>query len=256
MNLAVNSRDAMPDGGKLLIETAKIELDENYVKTHSGVKPGRYVLLAVSDTGCGMDEETKAHLFEPFFTTKEQGKGTGLGLSMVYGTVQQLQGSIWVYSEAGQGTTFKMYFPRISEEELEIKSEQDTTSVPERLQLTVLVVEDNVSLRALIRDYLEVEGCTVIAAGDGAEAVSLATQFPGRIDVLLTDVVLPGKNGKQVAEELLRHRPEIKVAYTSGYTPDAIVRRGVLDRGVNFLQKPFTRAELMSVLRTAVANGG
>jgi CheY-like chemotaxis protein len=170
--------------------------------------------------------------------------------------VQQLQGSIWVYSEPGQGTTFKMYFPCISEEELEIKSERDTTSVPERLQLTVLVVEDNVSLRALIRDYLEVEGCTVISAGDGAEAMSLATEFPGRIDVLLTDVILPGKNGKQVAEELLRNRPEIKVVYTSGYAPNAIVHHGVLDRGVNFLQKPFTRGELMSVLRSAVANGG
>jgi signal transduction histidine kinase/CheY-like chemotaxis protein len=255
MNLAVNSRDAMPNGGKLLIETAKVELDDNYAKTHSDVTPGRYVMLAVSDTGVGIDDEHRAHIFEPFFTTKEQGKGTGLGLSMVYGTVKQMQGSIWVYSELGQGTIFKMYFPVISEEEPEIKAKLDKSPQPERLRLTVLVVEDNVSLRALIRDYLEVDGCTVITAGDGSEAVNLAMEFSGRIDVVLTDVILPGKNGKQVAEELVRHRPEIKIAYTSGYTPNAIVHRGVLDEGVHFLQKPFTRAELVSVLRSAIADG-
>lgn len=254
MNLAVNARDAMPEGGKLLIETAKVELDDNYVKTHSEVKPGLHAMLAISDTGVGIMEEHRARIFEPFFTTKEQGKGTGLGLAMVYGTVKQMQGSIWVYTELGQGTTFKMYFPLISEEEVEAKPSLEANLLPGRLKLTVLVVEDNVLLRSLIRDYLEVEGCTVITAGDGAEAGNLAAEFSGRIDVLLTDVVLPGKNGKQVAEELLRHRPEIKVAYTSGYTPDAIVNHGVLEEGVHFLQKPFTRAELISVLRSAVAD--
>jgi PAS domain S-box-containing protein len=250
LNLAVNSRDAMPAGGQFIIETARVTLDEQYAKTHSGVKTGRYVMLAVSDTGIGMDQDTQARIFEPFFTTKEQGKGTGLGLSMIYGTVKQMQGNIWVYSEVGKGTTFKIYFP-ILEEQLEIAPEWNLAVVPARLQLTVVVVEDNTSLRALIGDYLEVEGCRVIAAADGEEALRQVAAFPGPIDLLLTDVVLPGKNGKQVARDLALLRPEIKVVYTSGYTPNAIVHHGVLDPGVHFLQKPFTRAELTAKLREA-----
>ena len=250
MNMAVNSRDAMPAGGQFIIETARVTLDEQYAKTHSGVKTGRYVMLAVSDTGIGMDQDTQARIFEPFFTTKEQGKGTGLGLSMIYGTVKQMQGNIWVYSEVGKGTTFKIYFP-ILEEQLEIAPEWNLAVVPARLQLTVVVVEDNTSLRALIGDYLEVEGCRVIAAADGEEALRQVAAFPGPIDLLLTDVVLPGKNGKQVARDLALLRPEIKVVYTSGYTPNAIVHHGVLDPGVHFLQKPFTRAELTAKLREA-----
>jgi two-component system cell cycle sensor histidine kinase/response regulator CckA len=249
MNLAVNSRDAMPNGGKFMIETARVVLDQQYAKTHAGVEPGHYAMLAVSDTGIGMDDETKSHIFEPFFTTKGLGKGTGLGLSMVYGTVKQLQGIIWVYSEVGEGTTFKMYFPMTRKEELASKPELAVRAPSERLNLTVLVVEDNESLLELIRDYLEVEGCTVIVTGDGNKAISQATTFAGKIDLLLTDVILPGKNGKQVAEDIIRHRPDIKVIYTSGYTPNAIVHHGVLDKGVHFLQKPFTRAELVSILK-------
>lgn len=253
MNLAVNSRDAMPNGGKFIIETARVVLDQQYAKTHSGVEPGHYAMLAVSDTGIGMDDETKSHIFEPFFTTKGLGKGTGLGLSMVYGTVKQFQGIIWVYSEVGEGTTFKMYFPMTRKEEPANKPELDVRTPAERLKLTVLVVEDNESLLQLISDYLEVEGCTVIATGDGNEALTQAATFSGKIDVLLTDVILPGKNGKQVAEDITGHLPEIKVVYTSGYTPNAIVHHGVLDKGVYFLQKPFTRAELISMLKIATA---
>ncbi len=254
MNLAVNSRDAMPNGGKFIIETARVMLDQQYAKTHAGVEPGHYAMLAVSDTGIGMDDDTKSHIFEPFFTTKGLGKGTGLGLSMVYGTVKQLQGIIWVYSEVGEGTTFKMYFPMTKKEELANKTELDVRAPAERLKLTVLVVEDNESLLELISDYLEAEGCTVIAAGDGNQAVTQATAFTGKIDVLLTDVILPGKNGKQVAEDIAGRLPGIKVVYTSGYTPNAIVHHGVLDKGVHFLQKPFTRAELVSMLRIATTD--
>jgi two-component system, cell cycle sensor histidine kinase and response regulator CckA len=251
MNLAVNSRDAMPDGGKFIIETARVVLDQQYAKTHSGVAPGHYAMLAVSDTGVGMDDDTKSHIFEPFFTTKGLGKGTGLGLSMVYGTVKQLQGIIWVYSEVGQGTTFKMYFPMTKKEDLANKPDLAARVPSERLNLTVLVVEDNESLLQLIKDYLEVEGCTVIATGNGNEALAQATTFEGEIHLLLTDVILPGKNGKQVADDVIRKRPEIKVIYTSGYTPNAIVHHGVLDKGVHFLQKPFTRAELLSIFKAA-----
>jgi PAS domain S-box-containing protein len=249
MNLAVNARDAMPQGGKLTIETANISLDEEYARFHESVKPGDYVMLAISDTGAGMDAETQNHIFEPFFTTKGL-KGTGLGLSTVYGIVKQSEGYIWVYSEPGKGTTFKVYLPRVNYIG-EPVSVQPAAAPPkaEYGHETVLLVEDEAKLRGLARQSLEGQGYTVIEAGDGIEAMQQAQAHRGPIHLLLTDVIMPGMNGRELAGQLAPRRPEMRVLYMSGYTENAIGHNGMLDEGINLLQKPFTLAAMKAKVR-------
>ncbi|HEV2287661.1 MAG TPA: PAS domain S-box protein [Candidatus Acidoferrales bacterium] len=247
LNLAVNSRDAMPDGGKLTIETSNVELDNSYSR-HAVVEPGEYVLLAVSDTGCGMDSETQAHVFEPFFTTKEKGKGTGLGLATVYGIVKQSGGYIWVYSEVGKGTSFKVYLPRVSEAEQESQPKSEAQS-PARGSETILLVEDEKGVRELAREYLEQIGYRVLQASNAALALELARNHAGPIDLLFTDVVMGGMSGRQLAEEMQKLRPEIRILYMSGYTDEAIVHHGILGRGSVLLQKPFTLNSLAIKVR-------
>lgn len=239
MNLAVNARDAMPRGGKLTLETANAELDETYARSHFPIQPGPYVMLAVSDTGCGMEAETQAHIFEPFFTTKEKGKGTGLGLAMVYGIIKQSGGYIWCYSEVGQGTAFKIYLPRVEEVE-EMKGKVGVWVAPERCTETVLVVEDEPEVRQLARRILAAQGYQVLEARHGEDALLVCEQHPGPIHLLLTDVVMPEMGGPELAERLAPFRREMKVLYMSGYTDDAIVHHGVLTSGAAYLQKPFT----------------
>jgi PAS domain S-box-containing protein len=248
MNLAVNARDAMPKGGKLTIETANVVLDESYARTHAPVRPGRYVMVAVSDTGVGMDPEIKGHIFEPFFTTKEIGKGTGLGLATVYGIVKQSEGYIWAYSERGQGATFKIYLPWEREAESR-DAETDVKSVPARGSETILVVEDESALRRLVCEVLRGAGYTVLEAAQGEDAVRLASDFKDPIALLLTDVVMPGMGGRELAEQLAPIHSETKVIYMSGYTDDAIVRHGVLEAGTAFLQKPFSPAGVTRKVR-------
>jgi two-component system cell cycle sensor histidine kinase/response regulator CckA len=253
LNLAVNARDAMSSGGRLTLETANAELDQDYCLTHSEAIPGRYVMLAVSDTGIGMDEATLGHIFEPFFTTKARDKGTGLGLSMVYGTVKQSNGSISVYSEPGKGTSFKIYLPRVTAAEEEVGS----AAANGRSNLgsgTILVVEDEISLQRLVVRVLEALGYRVIAASSGAEALHLAKQQERPPDLLLTDVVLPGEmQGNDLARELVAATPGLAVLYMSGYTRNAIVHAGRLDAGVNFLEKPFTPQALGAAVQDVLA---
>jgi PAS domain S-box-containing protein len=248
MNIVINARDAMPRGGKLMIETECLELDKNYAEKHAGAAEGPYVMLAVSDTGEGMDAETKARIFEPFFTTKGLGKGTGLGLSTVYGIVKQSGGYIWVYSEPGQGTTFKVYFPRVRENELP-KDEQKVLVSETRGQETILVVEDEPAIRELVKMVLTGKGYSVLAVEEPRQAAAVAASHVGPIHLLFTDVVLPGTSGREVARQISAVRPKIKVLFTSGYTPNAIVHHGVLDEGLHFLQKPFTAPGLVSMVR-------
>jgi PAS domain S-box-containing protein len=248
MNLAVNARDAMPQGGKLTIETSNVVLDENYAHIHSPVKPGEYVMLAVSDTGAGMDAETQNHIFEPFFTTKGT-KGTGLGLSTVYGIVKQSEGYVWVYSEQGKGTTFKIYLPRVAEsgEALPVPPEVEVKPAPGHE--TILLVEDEITLRGLVKQYLQNQGYTVIEATDGAAAIRIAADYPNPIHLLLTDVIMPGMNGREVASRISANRKDIKVLYVSGYTENAIGHNGLLEEGITFLQKPFTLPTLKAKVR-------
>jgi signal transduction histidine kinase len=249
MNLVVNARDAMPKGGKLCIESTNVYLDEAYAREHLSVVPGDYVMLAISDTGCGMDEETRQHIFEPFFTTKEQGKGTGLGLSMVYGIVKQSGGNIWVYSEEGRGTTFKIYFPRVAAHAEEHKRTSGALDGP-RGSETILLVEDAELVRNLAREVLEGAGYRVLEAANAEAAIDLCERINGdRIDLLLTDVIMPGMSGNEMSRVLLKKQPGMPVLYMSGYTDDAIVQHGVLDAGINFLQKPFTPGALALKVR-------
>ncbi|MHB8763194.1 MAG: response regulator [Deferrisomatales bacterium] len=247
MNLAINARDAMPGGGRLTLETANVVLDEAYAREHPSVTPGPHVLLAVSDTGTGMGPEVLAHVFEPFFTTKERGKGTGLGLATVYGIVKQAGGHVWVYSEPGHGTAFKVYFPRA-----EGRAETRALPVDEAPLLgseTVLVVEDEAVVRDLVRCILTGRGYRVVDAPNPAEALGICRSMPEPVHLLLTDVVMPGMGGRQLAERLAAERPGLKVLYMSGYLDNAIVHHGVLDPGVHFLQKPFTPLALARKVR-------
>jgi PAS domain S-box-containing protein len=251
MNLAVNARDAMPEGGKLTIETANVDLDENFARANAEVKPGRYVLLAVSDTGCGMTEEVKAHTFEPFFTTKEPGKGTGLGLATVYGIVKQSRGYVYIYSEPGHGTTFKIYLPMVEDDAPSGKSHPEPKPMPKGNE-TILLVEDEDAVRSLTRYTLQMQGYAVLEAKDGEEALRVAEKNQGGFHLLLTDVVMPRMSGRRLAERLSQTQPGVKVLFLSGYTDDAVVRNGVLEAEVAFLQKPFTPSGLAQKVRNVL----
>jgi two-component system, cell cycle sensor histidine kinase and response regulator CckA len=254
MNLAVNARDAMPNGGRLTIETANVAFDADVSHPATAIPAGKYVMLAVTDNGCGMDDKTKAHIFEPFFTTKEKGKGTGLGLATVYGVVKQSGGYVWVYSELGRGTTFKIYLPQIADEIPAGARDRGSASrdLPKGSEV-VLLVEDEAGVRELAREYLQMSGYSVIVAEDGHTALELAAMHAGQIHLLMTDVVMPGIGGRELAERVSKLRPEIKVLYMSGYTDQAITQHGVLEGEAVLLQKPFTLATLASKLREILA---
>jgi PAS domain S-box-containing protein len=250
MNLAVNARDAMPSGGKLTIETSNVTLDEEYARFHGPLRPGDYVLFAISDTGVGMDTDTQSHIFEPFFTTKGP-KGTGLGLSTVYGIIKQSGGYIWVYSEVGRGTTFKIYLPRVAATGEAIAPVAMPVE-PRKLEPgteTILLVEDEANLRYLARQYLEKQGYKVIEAADGAVAMQIAVAHERAIHLLLTDVIMPGMNGRELAQRISEIRPNVKVLYMSGYTENVIGHNGTLDAGIRLLQKPFNLRDLKSIVR-------
>jgi two-component system cell cycle sensor histidine kinase/response regulator CckA len=248
LNLAVNARDAMPQGGKLTLETGNVELDGEYVENHPVATSGPHVMLAVSDTGCGMDRHTLSHIFEPFFTTKEPGKGTGLGLATVYGIVKQSGGNIWAYSEPGKGTTFKIFLPRVQEAVPAAAPAEGRKASP-RGSETILVVEDDPAVRPLVRGVLLLRGYSVLEASRGDEALSVSESHRGPIKLLVTDIVMPGMSGRDLAEQILLRHPEIRVLYMSGYTDDAILHQGVLEEGALFLQKPFTPDALARKVR-------
>lgn len=248
LNLAINAREAMPEGGRLMIDTTDVDLDEAYTRVHVGARPGPHVMLAVSDTGFGMDAETQAHIFEPFFTTKERGRGSGLGLSTVYGIVKQTGGSIRVYSEPSRGTTFRLYFPRIRGK-IEAIPRIEVDETPPTGTETVLLVEDDAMVRRVTREMLEGAGYTVIEAREGQEALEMVRTHTGVIDLMITDVVMPRMSGRETADRLTALRPTMKILYVSGYTDDAIVHHGLLEPGLAFLQKPFSRIVLTRKVR-------
>jgi two-component system cell cycle sensor histidine kinase/response regulator CckA len=250
MNLAVNARDAMPEGGKLTIETAQVTLDEAFVREHLGTAPGPYVVLAVSDTGIGMDRETRARIFEPFFTTKPPGQGTGLGLSTVFGIVQHSGGGIWVYSEVGKGTTFKIYLPRVDAEVGLERPAVVTTDV--QGDETVLLVEDEPQVRGVARRILERQGYLVLVPQSAEEALRLAEDYAGTIHLLVTDVVMPRMNGSELSRLLRQQRPGLRVLFVSGYTDGSIGALGMLEDGAAFLQKPFTSESLARKVRSVL----
>ena len=248
LNLVVNSRDAMPQGGRLSIETANVEFDDAYAREHAGPSPGRYVMVAVSDTGIGMDAETRSHIFEPFFTMKEVGKGTGLGLATVYGIVKQSGGHVWVYSEPGRGATFKIYLPRVDE----LPEEANPTTPLQPVaggRETVLLAEDDPSVRAVVSEVLAEKGYRVLRAPDGQAALELARGQPTEIHLLITDLVMPGMTGQELAEALSAERPGLRVLFMSGYTDDAVVRHRVLEAAMPYLQKPFAPRALATKVR-------
>ena len=252
VNLAVNARDAMPRGGKFILETAAVRFDEDFAGQHQPMAAGKYVQLAVSDTGSGMDEATVSRIFEPFFTTKEAGKGTGLGLSTVYGIVKQSAGHILVYSELGHGTTFKIYLPSADHKVgLESRPEMETVS-PKRQGTTILLVEDDEMMRDLTRQLLQEHGYTVVEANDGKSALEWVESHPGPIDLLLTDVIMRHVSGPELAERLHTSHPTLKVVYMSGYTGELMANRDVLKPGVTLLEKPFTRTALLNTIHTTL----
>jgi CheY-like chemotaxis protein len=254
LNLAVNARDAMPHGGRLTIETGNVEIGEEYCRTHADCSPGGYVMLSVSDTGVGMDQGTKSHIFEPFFTTKASGEGTGLGLSTVYGIVRQSEGCIFVYSEPGRGTTFKIYLPRVEAGRTLVQEATFVAAEPAAGE-RILLVEDEQALRSLITRVLEGLGYEVVGVGSAREALDVLPGMAQPPDLLITDVVLPGDmQGNHLAEELARSWPDMPVLYMSGYTRNAIVHAGRLDAGVNFLEKPFTPDVLASRVRDLLSH--
>jgi len=253
MNLAVNARDAMPKGGRLSIETSNVELDEWYARQYAEVKAGYYVMLAITDTGCGIDKEIQSHIFEPFFTTKKVDKGTGLGLSTVYGIVKQSGGSIYVYSEPGLGTTFKMYFPRINKG---IKSHKPKSHKPTGIQSelkqgleTILLVEDQEVVRNLVIEILNMEGYTVLVANLAREAISICKKHKEPIHLMITDIIMPHMSGTELAEQLKSLRPDMKVLFMSGYTHRDVIDRGILKPGAPFIQKPMTSKALIHKVR-------
>ena len=248
LNLSINARDAMPKGGRLTIETSNVRLSEEFSRDHVSVPPGHYVMLAVSDNGCGMDAQTQAHIFEPFFTTKEVGKGTGLGLATVYGIVKQSEGTIWVYSEVGRGTTFKIYLPCTERPVKEDGVEADNFELFQGTE-TVLLVEDEEVVREMATEILRDSGYHVLEAKHGHEAMKLGRQHSGTIHLMLTDVVMPQMSGRELAEQLTPLRRDMKVLYMSGYTDDAIVHHGVLEEGTAFIGKPFTPSALARKVR-------
>lgn len=250
MNLVVNARDAMPDGGNLIVETKNVYLDEDYASCHIAVVPGNYVMLAVSDTGIGMDAETQSHIFEPFFTTKEMGKGTGLGLSTVYGIVKQSEGNLWVYSELGHGTSFKIYFPHVEDatQEKSSVSKKDKESNHQGTE-TILLVEDEELVRNLAKRILETFGYQVLAAPDGKVALSICEFYENDIHLLITDAVMPEMSGRELTIRISKMRPEMKILYMSGYTDKAAVEHGILEEGYNFIQKPFMPTDLAAKVR-------
>jgi two-component system cell cycle sensor histidine kinase/response regulator CckA len=254
MNLAVNARDAMPVGGRLHIQTANAELDQMYTQTHPGSKVGNYVRLSVTDSGTGMDAATQAHIFEPFYTTKEQGKGTGLGLATVYGIVKQSDGYIWVDSAPAKGTSFEIYLPRYVGEVVVEPQKIDTAETLHGSE-SILLVEDSEPLRKLAQAFLEAAGFRVLSAENGEAALAVAARSGVNFDLLVTDVVMPGMNGRILAEQLLPRLPGMKVLYMSGYTDSFIAGHGVLDSGVHLLHKPFTENVLISKAREVLDNG-
>jgi CheY-like chemotaxis protein len=259
VNLVVNARDAMEQGGRISIETRNVDLDEHYSSEHSPVIPGRYVMLAVGDTGVGMSKDTKEHAFDPIFTTKEAGKGTGLGLATVYGVVKQSGGYVWIYSEPGEGTTVKLYFPEVSAAAAFNSSSSDQTitvaKAGKRGSETILLVEDEEAVRGLTSRILQKQGYRVLAAQHGREAMDIATKEEGIIHLVLTDIVMPGMNGRGLVERLSGIRPTIKSLYMSGYTDDDIVRRGFVEPSKSFLQKPFTSDGLLQTVRKVLDEG-
>jgi CheY-like chemotaxis protein len=253
LNLAVNAKDAMPNGGKLTVETSNMEVDQDYANLHLNVAPGPYVMLSVSDTGVGMTPEVKARILEPFFTTKEKGKGTGLGLSTVYGIVKQTGGNIWIYSEPGQGSTFKIYLPRI-DEDVEFL-QQSTVEVKRQVgSETILLVEDEKMVRTLALTILKRQGYNVLEAENGESALRIVQEQNGNpIHLMLTDVVMPGMSGQELWEHLKPRYPRMKVIYMSGYTDEAIVEKhGLSAPGIHFLQKPFPPDTLVKKIRTVL----
>jgi PAS domain S-box-containing protein len=252
MNLVVNARDAMPEGGRLVVETCNTDLDANYAVDHVSVRPGRYVMLAVSDSGVGMDRQTVAHIFEPFFTTKESGRGTGLGLSTVYGIVKQSGGYIWVYSEPGKGSTFKVYLPRVDEGSETVAAGQAAPR-SQRGTETILIVEDEEAVRELIQTVLTEKGYDVIPSLDPQHAEQIAARFPGDIHLLLTDMVMPGTSGRELADRISAKRKGIRVLFMSGYTDNVITSGGMLEEGLAFLQKPFSPAALVQKVREVLS---
>jgi CheY-like chemotaxis protein len=253
LNLAVNARDAMPDGGRLIVETANVDLGANHPGLHIGVNPGRYVMLAVTDTGRGMSREIRARMFEPFVTTENRGKGRGLGLAAVYGIVKQSGGDLEVYSEPEKGTTVRVYLPRVEYESTIVVPPSAPSDHLDGTE-TILLVEDDETLCVLARRILEARGYTVLEARNAEEALVLCARYEGRIDLVVTDVVMPGMNGHMLVEHLAEQRPAVRVLLMSGYTDDALLRRGIVDPRMGFMQKPFTPDALADKVREVLGS--